>query len=191
MTENRETFFARLTPFMPPSELRHVEVAYMMAKYAHRAQKRNEKDANGDQIRYFEHLRRVAIILIDECEIRDWKMIVAALLHDSLEDTKDINEGIIEHLFGARVCQIVKLLSKCPKAGYYDRLQRYGDEEVLTIKGADRLDNMRSLKQATPEFIQKQLKETKEVVCPILRQGGLGVDVLVCKIYAVMKEYEV
>lgn len=169
--ENRESFFARLSPFMPPSELRNVEVAYMMAKFAHRAQKRNETDQNGDQVRYFEHLRRVAIVLIDECEVRDWRIICAALLHDSLEDTRDITPEIIEHLFDARVCQIVKLLSKCPKEGYLDRLQKYGDDEVIMIKGADRLDNMRSLGQATPEFVKKQVIETREKMMPIFRQA--------------------
>lgn len=143
----------------------------MMAKFAHRAQKRNETDQNGDQIRYFEHLRRVAIVLIDECEVRDWRIICAALLHDSLEDTRDITPEIIEHLFDSRVCQIVKLLSKCPKEGYLDRLQKYGDHEVIMIKAADRLDNMRSLEQASPDFIKKQVIETREKMLPIFRQS--------------------
>jgi GTP pyrophosphokinase len=170
--ENRETFFARLVPFMPPSELRHVEVAYMMAKYGHRAQIRNDLDDKGDPIRYFEHLRGVALILIDEVEVRDWKLIVAALLHDSLEDTKDISEEIIEHLFGARVCQIVKLLSKCPKEGYLDRLQKYGDDEVLLMKACDRLHNLRSMDKSPVPFVQKQVTETKEKLLPIFRQAS-------------------
>jgi (p)ppGpp synthase/HD superfamily hydrolase len=173
--ENRETFFARLTPFMPPSELRQVEVAYMMAKFAHRAQTRTELDANGDPVRYFEHLRGVALILIDECEIRDWKLIVAGLLHDSLEDTRDITPEIIEHLFGDRVCQIVKLLSKCPKEGYLERLQKYGDSDTLLVKAADRLHNLRSMKDCTPEFRTKQRVETYEKYFPIFRQNEIRV----------------
>jgi GTP pyrophosphokinase len=169
--ENRETFFARLTPFMPPSELRHVEVAYMMAKYGHRAQVRNDLDDKGDPIRYFEHLRGVALILIDEAEVRSWELIVAALLHDSLEDTKDITEEIIEHLFGKRVCQIVKLLSKCPKEGYLDRLQKYGDDEVLLLKACDRLHNLRSMDKSPIPFIQKQVTETKDKLIPVFRQA--------------------
>lgn len=168
--ENRESFFARLTPFMPPSELRRVEIAYMMAKYGHRAQTRKSVDDQGNPIRYFEHLRGVALILIDEAEVRDWQLIVAALLHDSLEDTKDITPEIIEHLFGSRVCQIVKLLSKCPKEGYLDRLQKYGDEEVILIKAADRLYNLRDMKQCSLEFINKQLDETDFKYMPIFRQ---------------------
>lgn len=165
--ENRETFFARLKPFMPPSELRNVEIAYMMAKYAHRAQTRNELDEQGEPLRYFEHLRRVALILIDDFGVRDWRLICAALLHDSLEDTKDITPEIIEHLFGARVCQIVKLLSKCPKEGYMQRLLDFGDQEIYLIKGCDRLDNLKSMELSTAAFIQKQVTETENVLMPL------------------------
>jgi GTP diphosphokinase / guanosine-3',5'-bis(diphosphate) 3'-diphosphatase len=165
--ENRESFFARLSPFMPPSELRNVEIAYMMAKFAHRAQTRTECDINGEPLRYFEHLRRVAILVIDVFGIRDWKIICAALLHDSLEDTKDITPEIVEHLFGPRVCQIVKLLSKCPKEGYVQRLRTFGDSEVLLLKGCDRLDNLRSMNSSTGEFIEKQVAETQNVLMPL------------------------
>lgn len=177
--ENRGTFFARLSPFMPPSEIRHVEVAYMMAKYGHRAQVRNDLDEKGDPIRYFEHLRGVALILIDEAEVRDWKMIVTALLHDSLEDTKDISEQIIDHLFGGQVCRNIKLLSKLPKEGYLDRLQKYGDDDVLLVKACDRLHNLRSMKSSPATFIQKQITETKEKLMPIFRQSK---DVRVARI---------
>lgn len=189
--ENRETFFARLSPFMPPSEIRNVEVAYMMAKFGHRAQTRNETDANGDKVRYFEHLRRVAIILIDECGVRDWRLICAALLHDSLEDTRDITPSIIEHLFGARVCQVVMLLSKCPKEGYLERLQQYGDDEVIMLKAADRLDNMRSLSQATPQFIAKQVAETRQKLIPVFnRSDKPQVIRLVVRILELVVKYE-
>lgn len=167
--ENRETFFARLTPFMPPSELRMVEIAYMMAKYGHRAQVRKDLDLTGTPIRYFEHVRGVALILIDELGIRDWRQIVVALLHDTLEDTKDITPEIIEHVFDATVCQRVKILSKVPKEGYLERLKTYGDPHIFIVKGADRLHNLRSMKDCTPEFIAKQVEETQMHIQPILR----------------------
>jgi len=170
--ENRETFFARLTPFMPPSELRKVEVAYMMSKFGHRAQLRKEKDEKGNPVRYFEHCRRVALILIDKGEVRDWRLICAALLHDVLEDTRDITEEIIEHLFDARVCQIVKLLSKRPKEGYLDRLQKFGDADVYLIKAADRLDNLSHMETVTVDFINKQVTETEDKLMPIFRQAA-------------------
>lgn len=169
-TENRESFFARLTPFMAPSELRNIEIAYMMSKYGHRGQTRKELDGNGDPIRYFEHPRRVAIILMDELSVHDPDMICAALLHDSLEDTKDVTEGILEHLYGANIVKMVKLLSKLPKEGYYDRLMRFGNPAVWIIKCADRLDNLRSLEQTPVEFQEKQVVETTQKIYPIFIQ---------------------
>jgi len=169
--ENRESFFSRLTPFMAPSDLRNVEVAYMMAKYAHRAQVRNDLDDKGDPIRYFEHLRGVALILIDEAEVRDWKLIVTALLHDSLEDTKDLTVQIIDHLFGREVCGNVMVLSKLPKEGYLDRLQKYADDAILLVKACDRLHNLRSMQNSPSAFKAKQIAETKEKLMPIFRQS--------------------
>jgi (p)ppGpp synthase/HD superfamily hydrolase len=199
--ENRESFFARINPFMSPSDLRDIEIAYMMAKYAHRSQFRKELDENGQQIRYFEHLRRVAIVLLDELNIRRPEMIISALLHDSLEDTKDITQEIIEHLFGKRVVTIVKLLSKTPKEGYYDRLLKYGDCDVFTIKGCDRLDNLRSLKDTTLEFREKQILETKTKIYPMLSSltsfqnhptsdGFLIAKLLEGKIFNLVRELE-
>lgn len=169
ITENRETFFARLTPFMTPAELRYVETAYMLGKFGHRAQVRKEKDTDGNPIRYWEHCRAVALILIDEANVRDWRLICAALLHDCIEDTKDITPEIIEHIFGERVCQIVKILSKVPKEGYLERLKKYGDQEIILIKAADRLSNMRTLKGCSPEFIAKQVEETNTKLIPLFR----------------------
>lgn len=173
--ENRETFFARLTPFMPPSELRKVEIAYMMAKFAHRAQVRTEKTQDGTPVRYFEHLRRVALVLVDELDIRDNTIICAALLHDTLEDTRDVTPEIIEHLFGPRVCEIVKLLSKCPKEGYFERLLKYGDATVALVKAADRIDNLRSMDQCGPDFVARKTAETVDKLLPFFakfsRQG--------------------
>ena len=46
-TEDREAFFARVRPFFAPSTLLDVDLAYTFAKFAHRAQVRNEKDEEG------------------------------------------------------------------------------------------------------------------------------------------------
>lgn len=160
--ENRETFMARLRPFMAPSTMRDVEVAYTLAKFGHRAQTRKETGPDGEPLRYFEHVRRVALILIDEarCPIRE--MVIAALLHDSVEDTKDVTPEIIEHVFGADVAGIVMTLSKTPKEGYLERFNLSTDWRAYAIKACDRLDNLRSLHQASVSFQSKQLAETKD-----------------------------
>lgn len=167
MIENRESFFRRLEPFLVPSVLLDVQHAYTLAKYGHRAQVRKELDEHGDPIRYFEHVRRVAIILVDEIKIVQPEMIISALLHDVIEDAPNLPAELIEHCFGADVCHIVKTLSKAPKEGYLDRFYMSTDWRPYVIKGCDRLDNLRSLASSTHEFRLKQLSETQQKYFPL------------------------
>lgn len=168
MTENKATFFARLDPRLSPSDLVRVRGAYYMAKYGHRAQVRKEKDADGNPLRYFEHVRRVAIVLMDEAHVYDPDLVCTALLHDTLEDTDDIDAQIIEQFFGKEVARRVRLLTKEPKEGYIDRL-RTADRNTILVKACDRLDNLRSLDGdgVTEEFRQKQLMETQVKYRPL------------------------
>jgi len=169
--ENKETFQARIRPYFSPSEQLDVKLAYCLAKFGHRAQVRKEL-IEGKPTRYFEHVRRVAIILMDEMKIMDRDMIIAALLHDSLEDCADLSPELLEHSFGSNVVSIIKLLSKVPKEGYMDRLENCKNWKALAIKACDRLDNLRSLMipGTSLEFQKKQIKETKEKYFPIFDQ---------------------
>jgi (p)ppGpp synthase/HD superfamily hydrolase len=175
--ENREAFFARLRPILAPSQLMTVEVAYALAKHAHRWQERKELDADGHPVRYFEHLRSTALILIDELGIHDPEMIVACLMHDSIEDTHDINDRMLEHLFGTNVAIMVKLLTKDPKEGYYDRLVKHGNPRTWIVKGCDRLSNLRTLKDTSPEFQAKQYAETRKVIYPLMGLAASTSDI--------------
>lgn len=167
--ENIETFFARLDPWMAPSDLLKVRLAYLLSKNGHRHQFRKELDAEGEPVRYFEHPRRVAIFLIDVLGVRDPDSIIVALLHDALEDTR-ITQEMLEFCFGKGVTQSIKLLSKLhPKDLYYERLSTFGNIRDWGVKCSDRADNLSHMENCTPEFIAKQLKETKEKVLPILR----------------------
>jgi GTP diphosphokinase / guanosine-3',5'-bis(diphosphate) 3'-diphosphatase len=165
--ETRESFFARIEPLFAPSVLRDIQVAYTLAKFGHRAQTRKETDAEGNPLRYFEHVRRVAIILIDEVKIVNREMVLAALLHDGIEDTRDLTAEMIEHCFGIDTVNIVKVLSKVPKEGYLDRFHACTDWRAYIIKGCDRLDNLRSLEQSDKAFQLKQVTETKDKFYPI------------------------
>lgn len=167
--ENKETFQARIRPYFSPSDQLDVKLAYCLAKFGHRAQTRKELMEDGSPTRYFEHCRRVALIVMDEMKIMDRDMIIAALLHDSVEDTHDLTPELLEHCFGNEVISIVKLLSKVPKEGYTERLQNCPNWKVGAIKMCDRLDNLRSLMIPgnTLEFQKKQIKETKEKYFPI------------------------
>jgi (p)ppGpp synthase/HD superfamily hydrolase len=166
--ENKETFRARLQPYFSPSQQCKIRLAYCLAKFGHRAQTRNEM-VDGKPTRYFEHVRRVSIVVMDELQLMDRDAIIAALLHDSLEDTNDIDSEMLEDTFGTRVVCLVKMLSKMPKEGYVERLAACYDWQALAIKACDRLDNLRSLMipENTIEFQKKQIKETKEKYIPI------------------------
>lgn len=166
--ENKETFQARIQPYFSPSDQLDVKLAYCLAKFGHRAQTRKEL-TDGLPTRYFEHVRRVAIILMDEMKIIDRDMVITALLHDSVEDTHDLTPELLEHCFGNTVISMVKLLSKVPKEGYIERLNNCYNWKILAIKACDRLDNLRSLMVpgTTLEFQKKQIKETKEKYFPI------------------------
>jgi (p)ppGpp synthase/HD superfamily hydrolase len=170
-TENRESFFARLRPIMAPSELLRVEVAYALSKHTHRHQERKEMDSSGNPIRYFEHLRGTTLNAIDELGINDPDIIIACLMHDSIEDTADIHPAMLEHLFGAHVAQMVTLLTKAPgeKETYFRRLSNYADAATMIVKGCDRLHNLRSMKDCEIKFIEKQITETEEWVIPLIK----------------------
>jgi len=165
--ENRKAFFKRLEPFMAPSELLRVELAYTLAKFGHRAQTRKEIDDVGNNVRYFEHPRRVALILIDEVKVVSPELVISALIHDGIEDTRDLTPAMIEHCFGADVARIVKTLSKSPKEGYLDRFNMSTDWRSYVVKACDRLDNLRSLGPMPKEFVLKQLDETRSKYYPL------------------------
>ncbi len=161
--ENKESFYARITPFFSISEEQKIRLAYYLAKYGHRSQVRKEL-VDDKPVRYFEHVRRVALILMDEAKCMKDEMIIAALLHDSLEDTEDLTPELLECTFGSDVVSIVKKLSKVPKEGYIERLEMCTDWRPLLIKACDRLDNLRSLMivGTTLDFQKRQVKETRE-----------------------------
>ncbi len=162
-TENRESFFRRLRATLNPRDYYDVELAYILAKGGHHHQKRKELGPDGLPKRYFEHLRGTALILIDEVGIIERTFIVAALLHDALEDTHDISPELLRHCFGSTVADIVQQLSKVPKEGYLERLRAAG-WPALIIKACDRLENLRTLDRpgVDRQFLLKQVRETHE-----------------------------
>lgn len=168
--ENRESFFQRLVPYLSPATILDIELAYTLAKFSHRAQVRKELDESGAPVRYFEHVRRVTLILIDEVKIVDPTMVIASLFHDGPEDTRDLTPAMIEHMYGSDVTTIVKALSKTPKEGYLDRFYVSNDWRPYFIKGCDRLDNLRSLVSAPIEFQRKQLIETRDKYLPLFER---------------------
>ncbi|MFH1098845.1 MAG: HD domain-containing protein [Candidatus Uhrbacteria bacterium] len=159
--ENRAKFLERITPIFAPSTVHEIMLAYYLAKQAHRWQVRKEKDPEGRPLRYFEHLRRVALIILDECRIADPSLVILGILHDGWEDTWELNLHMIEHCFGTDIAMMVARCSKKPKRGFLQRLRDYGTWPILVVKLADRLDNLRSLSSTSIAFQLKQLRETE------------------------------
>lgn len=161
--ENYATFFARVEPWMAPSDILKLKLAYQLAKAAHRGQERKEVDSvSGQNIRYYEHPRRVALYLLDRCKVKDVNIIIAALMHDVLEDTRMTAE-MLEYVFDKEIAQNVKLLSKfsASKEGYYERLYNLGNTKTWVVKMADRIDNLSHMETCSVEFIKKQVLETE------------------------------
>lgn len=164
---NRAEFFTRLEPFHTPSALIRIQLAYTLAKFSHRAQVRKEKDLEGKPVRYFEHVKRVALILMDEGKFYNEELVISALLHDGLEDTRDITPELLEQVFGQQVALTVKTLSKVPKDGYLERFVLCEDIGPYIIKACDRLDNLRTLSSGSLEFQRKQVQETRDKYYPL------------------------
>lgn len=151
-----------------------IDIAYELAKSGHRLQQRD------DGSRYFDHCRSTALILIDELGIRDWEMIVTALLHDMLEDSYLLSNSSITHIFGKRVAYLVRCLTKPKKDDhrfttdaerhqwYFRRLRR-AKPDVKLIKLCDRLHNMREINNCSPDKRKRKLEETIKVYLPLIK----------------------
>jgi len=149
--------------------------AYVYAMRMHGAQTR----ASGDP--YFAHPIEVAGILTDYRLDQD--SIVAALLHDTIEDT-NATEQEIEENFGRDVAELVQGVTKLTKlelkseyTKQSENLRKFilaisKDIRVLLIKLADRLHNMRTLHFVKPEKRERIARETLEVYAPLARQIG-------------------
>jgi len=155
-----------------------IEVAYLLSKKFHKGQFRKEMDSAGKPLRYFEHPRRVSLILIQELGCVDYRAIVVALLHDTIEDSEDkvLISRLAEELFTESVLESIQILTKSVKEGYWERFYEYMDGThpityiPVLVKMADRLDNLRSLPD-DQKFRDKQKKETQEVLMPLFHKA--------------------
>ena len=150
--------------------------AYVYAMRAHGSQKR----ASGDP--YFSHPLEVAAILTD-LKLDD-STIVAAVLHDTIEDT-DATREEIERLFGPQIGRLVEGLTKIDKLDLVSKQARQGenfrklllavaeDVRVLLVKLADRLHNMRTLHFVPPEKRARIAQETLDIYAPLAGRIGM------------------
>ncbi|MBX4189897.1 hypothetical protein KW791_01185 [Candidatus Parcubacteria bacterium] len=148
-TENREKLFARLESFLSFEYMLEVKMAYILSKEGHRGQPRKQKVA-GVPIRYFEHIRDVVLILVDELGIYEISLILTLFLHDCPEDSELVKLPLIRKYFGANVADKVALLTNdfgsSPEGlkKYVKRMINARNQPVLLAKGCDILANVRT-----------------------------------------------
>ena len=150
--------------------------AFQYADSAHSGQLR--KDGSP----YITHPLAVAEI-VSELEL-DTDSIIAALLHDCIEDTGATHEDIAK-LFGAPVADLVEGVTKLTRVQYTSKEEEQmenlrkmlmamaKDIRVILIKICDRLHNMRTMEYQTPRKQREKALETMEIYAPIAHRLGM------------------
>jgi len=170
-TENRESFFKRIAFYYPTMDHRYKEIekAYNYAKDGFRDKKRDGGE------RYFEHIRAVALILIEYLRVRDHRLIIAALLHDIVEDVPSWTVERVRIEFGDYVALLVEFLTKPSSKEFSSKKERTlvyhlrfetAPRDFFLIKLADRLHNVTTLWSCTAEKRVRKIAETREEYLP-------------------------
>jgi len=153
-----------------------IKRAFFLAREAHQGVRRRSGEP------YILHPLAVALIVVDEIGL-GVKSVVAALLHDVVEDT-DYTVEDLENLFGPKIANMVDGLTKMSgvfKTAASEQAENFrkmlltlsDDVRVILIKIADRLHNMRTLGSMT---VNKQMKITSETIylfAPLAYRLGL------------------
>jgi GTP pyrophosphokinase len=167
----------KLAEYMNAADLKKVKEAYRFSDEMHLGQLRKSGEP------YISHPIAVAEICAD------WKLdaqaIMAALLHDVMED-QDVKKDELIERFGAPVANLVDGLSKLEKIEFQSQIEAQAenfrkmllamasDVRVILIKLADRLHNMRTMDVMKPAAKARISKETMEVYVPIAHRLGLN-----------------
>src|ERR1700712_4250595 len=159
----------------PKADLALRQRAYAVAEERHATQLRRSGDP------YITHPLAVANILAELG--MDTTTLVAALLHDTVEDTGYSLEALRED-FGEEVAHLVDGVTKLDKvelgnAAEAETIRKMvvamaRDPRVLVIKLSDRLHNMRTMRFLSPEKQEKKARETLEVLSPLAHRLGMA-----------------
>ncbi len=162
--------------YLPPDKIDDIHRAYLIASDAHHNQTRRSGEP------YITHPVAVAGILADQK--MDAETIMAALLHDVIEDTP-VTKKELADAFGHQVADLVDGVSKLTQIEFVSRahmqaenfrkmvLAMSKDIRVILVKLADRLHNMRTLGALTSEKRHRIGLETLEIYAPIAKRLGM------------------
>ncbi|WP_318483715.1 bifunctional GTP diphosphokinase/guanosine-3',5'-bis pyrophosphate 3'-pyrophosphohydrolase [Photobacterium leiognathi] len=187
--------------YLPEPQLEALRQAFLVARDAHEGQTRSTGEP------YIIHPVAVARIL---AEMRlDIETLMAALLHDVIEDTEVTKEDLASR-FGDTVAELVDGVSKLDKLKFRDRKEAQAenfrkmimamahDIRVILIKLADRTHNMRTLGALRPDKRRRIARETLEIFSPLAHRLGihnikseleeLGFEALYPNRYRVLKQ---
>ena len=167
----------RAAHYLPLAQREQLHRAWSIGAAAHAGQSRKSGEP------YITHPVAVARVLADQG--LDVETLVAAILHDTLEDTPLTPESITTE-FGATVTELVDGVTKLDKLQFRDRqeanaesfrkmlLAMSRDLRVILIKLADRLHNMRTLGAQSVEARRRIAAETLEIYAPIAQRLGMN-----------------
>ncbi|MEE3349249.1 MAG: bifunctional (p)ppGpp synthetase/guanosine-3',5'-bis(diphosphate) 3'-pyrophosphohydrolase [Candidatus Gastranaerophilaceae bacterium] len=159
------------------ADIKQIEEAFEFAKKLHEGQYRVSEEP------YIIHPVEVAKILVDLKA--DSHTIMAAFLHDILEDT-DTKPEEIEEKFGKDVLTLVQGVTKLGKLQFKSKEERQAenfrrlfiamanDIRIIFLKLADRLHNMRTLNFMAANKQQKIAQETLDIFAPLANRLGIG-----------------
>jgi len=179
-----DQWMAKIQERFPDDQLDRIREAAAMALVAHKHQKR----ASGEP--YAIHVFEVADILLELG--LDYESIIAALLHDVVEDTS-VSLEQLESIFGSSISVLVDGVTKMAlvkntstrKEGKHRKnwgnaeslrkmlLAMVEDVRVIMIKLADRLHNMRTLKYLAVDKQERIAEETLEIFAPLANRMGI------------------
>jgi len=171
-----DTLADRLSTYLGPDQVNLVRRAYFYAEQAHDGQRRRSGEA------YVTHPLAVANILADMH--MDHQSLMAAMLHDVIEDTGIPKEALIAQ-FGETVAELVDGVSKLTQMNFETKAEAQAenfqkmamamarDIRVILVKLADRLHNMRTLEVLAGEKRRRIAKETLEIYAPIANRLGM------------------
>lgn len=128
----------------------------------------------------FCHFFRTAKILVNELWEKDSLKVVLALIHDIKEDTWTL-DSTISLMFWENALYKLKVLSKNDDnlswankkelvEQYFNRLLKCKDKDVILVKLADRIDNLRTMNVFRPEKIKRKILETEKYLLPLAKE---------------------